>query len=183
MIETSANIYGIFVGFNGDQLEHFNAITALFPPEPGSSGWIAIGWPALGSLDIYKGDLPRYNIAYERAYPYPEKEGQTSQAYALRKNQAWRFAHETRVGDAIIAPCSGSNLVLVGEIIGPYASNFSNELGLSENRWIDLVHLRPVRWNHVIVRGDARYSAINRIGQLTFSKVKMTVSELNAILG
>jgi hypothetical protein len=182
-MKNTPSVYGVFVGEKGDQLRHFNEKIALFPPEPGSKGWIAIGWPALGSLDIYENDVPRYNAAYERAYPYPEKAGQTPQAYGLRKNQAWRFAYESKSGDLIIAPCSDSNLVLVGEIIGPYASNFSNELELSEKRWIDLVHLRPVRWTHIIERRDPRYAAVNRIGQLTFSKLTMTGEELRAILG
>ncbi len=182
MIEAAANVWGVFVGFSGDQIAYFNSKEKEFPPELGTEGLIAIGWPAVGNLEIYKSDFNLYDEAYRVAYPFPETENQTAQAYGMRKNEPWRFLKEVKIGDAIIAPCSGLGIVMVGIVTGEYVSNFHNEFKLPKDRWIDLVHLRPVRWLHIIERGDERYSAINRIGLMTFSKVQLSGKELSEIL-
>lgn len=182
MFNTTANVWGIFVGHNGDQLKVLNSKAGPFPPETEREGWIAIGYPALGDLRMFENNYERFEYAFEAVYKFPEYEGQTRQSWGVRRNQCWRFLTELKVGDAIVAPSSDLGVVLIGKVTGDYHPNFHNELDLSERRWIDLVHFRPVLWLQTIEQSDPRYSSVNRIGQLTLSKLTLTVGELNQIL-
>lgn len=182
MFNTTAKVWGIFVGHNGDQLKILNSKAGPFPPESEREGWIAMGYPALGDLRIFENNYERYERAFETVYPFPGYEGQTRQSWGVRRNQAWRYLSEVSVGDAIVAPCSDLDVVLIGKITGDYRANYHNELELSERRWIDLVHFKPVVWLQTIEQSDPRYTSVNRIGQLTLSKLTLTVDDLNQIL-
>lgn len=173
-------IWGIFVGWNGDQLESLNSRTGPFPPEEGTEGYIAIGWPAIGDLRMYKGRYDDYVRMFRVVY---QKPGEAENVFKTKANMPWYFAFGMKRGDWIISPCSTHGLLFVGEIIGDYEPDYHDEFGLfGSRRHPDFVHMRKVLWKHVIPRADQRHDELHRIGQLTLSRPNIGFDELQRIL-
>ena len=111
----SVTVWGIFVGDNGDQIETFNSKYGPFPPEPGTKGMIAIGWPAIGDLTMFNADYITYVEKFRVVYGH---EGESEQTFKRRANMPWHFAFTMKIGDWIISPAAAFGLLLVGEVIG-----------------------------------------------------------------
>ena len=172
-------VWGIHVGESGDQLEVFNSRLGPFPPNEGTEGCIAIGWPDIGDLRMYKGRYDDYvrnfRVLYSEHYT-------ATKVLMTQANMPWYFAFDMKQGERIIAPCASHGLLLVGEISGDYETDFHNQSGFYGKRRPDFVHLRKVRWDYVIPRADQRYDQLHRIGQLTLSRPNIEFDELQRVL-
>jgi hypothetical protein len=174
---TSPTVWGVFVGDNGDQLEIFNSKAGPFPPEEETEGYIAIGWPAIGDLRMFRDHYADFVQKFRVVYP-----DDSERAFKTKANMPWYFAFGMKRGDWIIAPCSVHGLLLVGEVIGDYETDFHDESTLYGKKRPDFVHRRPVRWKFILPKADPRYGQLNRIGQLTVSRPHLTFDELQEIL-
>jgi hypothetical protein len=179
-MNATPRIWGIFVGWNGDQLESLNSRSSPFPPEEDAEGCIAIGWPAIGDLRMYKDRYDDYVRMFRVIYHNP---GEAENVFKAKANMPWYFAFGMKRGDWIISPCSTHGLLFVGEIIGDYKPDFHDESGFFRNRRCpDFVHMRQVLWKCVIPRADQRYGKLHRIGRLTLSRSNIDFDELQRIL-
>lgn len=179
-------VWGMFVGVKGSQLEVFNSKHGPFPPEAETNGYVAMGWPAVGDMNMYQNDYEDFARKFRMIY---SGEKDSERVLSTKANMLWNFAFRMREGDWIISPCSSHNLVLVGEVIGSYKADFHGESGLygktgSHHKLdrADYLHLRAVCWKYVIPQSDPRYGKLNRIGLLTLTKQQMPLSDLLAIL-
>jgi predicted Mrr-cat superfamily restriction endonuclease len=175
---TAPTVWGVFVGNNGDQLEVFNSKYGPFPPKVDSEGYIAIGWPSIGDLRMFEDDYTDFVQKFRIAYG-----GDPERVFKTKANMPWYFAFEMMKGDWVICPCSAHSLLLVGEVIGDYEVDYHNELGFYGKRRPDFVHARRVRWKETVLKTDARYHQLNRIGQLTVTRPQITFAGLQAVLG
>ena len=169
-------VWGVFVGENGEQLEVFNSKSGPFPPDGETEGYIAIGWPAIGDIRMFQNNYTDFVDKFRVIYPEDSE-----RVFKTKANMPWYFAFSIQRGDWIISPCSSQGLLLVGEIVGDYETDFHNKFGLYGRR-PDFVHLRKVLWKYIIPQSDPRYGKLNRIGQLTVSRPHITFDELQSIL-
>jgi restriction system protein len=176
--KSQKRVWGLFVGDNGDQLEVFNSQAGPFPPETGSCGRVAIGWPAIGDLTLYENNYLDYVEKFRKVYP-----DDSERLFKTRANMPWKFAFTMNIGDWVICPSSAAGLLLVGVVVGEYKSDFDDETKLYGRRRPDFVHTRTVRWKYIVNQSDPRYSKLNRIGQLTLSQQDMTEEYLLDVLG
>jgi predicted Mrr-cat superfamily restriction endonuclease len=171
-------VWGVFVGDKGDQLETFNSRSGPFPPEPGTEGYIAIGWPAIGDMNLYKDNYHDFVDKFRIVYPH-----ENERAFKTQANMTWNFAFSIQDGDWVLCPSSASGYLLVGKVIGDYVSDFHNETGFAKTkRRSDFVHLRKVQWLYIVGSSDVRYEKLHRIGQLTVVKPDISISDLRKIL-
>ena len=179
-------VWGMFVGVRGSQLEVFNSKQGPFPPEEEADGYVAMGWPAVGHMIMYKDDYEDFARKFRIIYDDDEN---SERVLSTKTNMLWNFTFSMKEGDWIISPCSSHGLLLVGEVTGPYKADFHGESGLYGRTGThlkqdrpDYLHLREVRWKYVIPQSDSRYGKLNRIGLLTLTRQKMSFDELLAIL-
>lgn len=173
-------VWGLFVGDNGDQLEIFNSQAGPFPPDAGSVGRVAIGWPAVGDLMLYENNYLDYVEKFRKVYDH---ERYSERVLKTQANMPWKFAFTMTVGDWVICPSSATGMLLVGTVVGKYVSDFHDEVTkLYGRRRPDFVHTREVCWKYIIEQSDPRYSKLNRIGQLTLSQQDMTEEYLLNVL-
>ena len=173
MSEQQNKVWGVFVGEKGNQLEAFNSQKGPFPPKPNTEGYIAIGWPAVGDMNMYENDYADYRSKFRKVYPNDN----TSQA-----NAAWNFAFEIKQNDWVICPSSATGYLLVGTIISDYIPDFHNDFSFYKITSEVYLHLRKVKWLYVVPKEDARYSKLNKIGMLTVSESRFHIDELESIL-
>ena len=166
-------VWGVFVGDNGDQLESLNSKNGPFPPEPGSEGLIAIGWPAIGDMRLYKDNYSDFVEKFRVVYPSEHGE----RTFKTQANMPWNFAYLMKQGDWVLCPSSATGLLLVGKITGDYKSDFHKP-----KKRADFVHLREVSWLYIVGASDPRYEKLHRIGQLTVVRPDISVNELTQIL-
>lgn len=176
MTNAEAKVWGVFVGEGGDQLETFNTKSGPFPPEPGTSGYVAIGWPAIGDMRLYEGQYADYIEKFRILYPKPDE-----RTFKTTANMLWNFAFKIQDGDWVISPSSTAGYLLAGKIQGDYISNFHGNKALPKGRR-DFTHLRKVNWLYVVSDKDPRYAKLHRIGLLTVVQPDLSSSELLAIL-
>lgn len=169
----TSTVWGVFVGDNGDQLESLNSKSGPFPPEPGSEGYIAIGWPAIGDLRMYKDNYSDFVDKFRVVYPHENNE----RAFKTKANMPWNFAYSIKINDWILCPSSATGYLLAGKVIGDYESDFHNT-----KKRVDFVHLRKVKWLYIVGASDPRYEKLHRIGQLTVVRPDISSSELIEIL-
>jgi predicted Mrr-cat superfamily restriction endonuclease len=175
---TDAKIWGVFVGDAGNQLVAFNSKNGPFPPEPGTMGFIAIGWSAVGDLRMYEGDYADYINKFRKIYPHNDE-----RAFKTQANMPWKFAHEMKEDEWVICPSSSAGYLLVGKLVDGYLPDFHDESGLFRTKErADFLHLRKVRWLYIVSDKDSRYYKLNKIGQLTVSNPSFSVDQLKAIL-
>lgn len=162
-------VWGVFVGEHGDQLAAFNNKNGQFPPEPGFIGYVAIGWAAMGDMGQYKSRRDDFEQQFSINY-YDD---------TRKANMVWNFAFEIKDGDFIISPSSTSGYLLVGNVVGEYEGDYNNWISVAETKTrADLMHLRRVKWTHVIPASDHRYQKLHRIGRQTVCQPKKTVAYL-----
>ena len=164
-------LWNVFVGENGDYLKIFNEQFGPYPPEKGLKGLIAIGWPAVGDMRIYKNKYSDYAENFETVYPSNRRIA----------NMLWNFAYVMQKGDWVISHSSYSGYVLLGEIIGDYKSDFHDETGLYGKRREDYIHFRKIRWEGYIKTDSKSYQKLPKPGQLTVSKSTASIDELKSI--
>jgi len=171
-------VWGVFVGDSGSQLETFNTMAGPFPPEPGTDGYIAIGWSAVGDMRLYKSNYADYVEKFRIVYPKDDERTLKTAA-----NMPWNFAFVMKDGDWVISPSAATGFLLAGKIQGEYISNFHGEKTLPKIKdRSDFVHLRKVKWLYVVAKKDPRYAKLHRIGMLTVAQPNISSSDLQAIL-
>ena len=171
-----AKVWGVFVGESGNQLETFNTMAGPFPPEPGTDGYIAIGWPAVGDMRLYKENYADYVEKFGMLYPKDDE-----RTFKVTANMLWNFAFKMKEGDWVISPSANTGFLLAGKIQGEYIPKFHENKSLPKGR-ADFVHLRKVKWLYVVARKDPRYAKLHRIGMLTVVQPNISSSDLQAIL-
>jgi len=180
MSDGEVKVWGVFVGDGGDQLETFNSKNGPFPPEPGSEGYIAIGWPAIGDMKLYKDNYPDFVEKFRIVYL---KKDELERVFKTKANMVWNFAYKMKDGDWVMCPSSASGYLLVGKIEGGYINNFHGIRSLPKsNARHDFMHLRKVKWLYVVSEQDSRYEKLHKIGRLTVVQPDITVESLQAIL-
>ncbi|MEI2672697.1 MAG: hypothetical protein V9F05_01540 [Chitinophagaceae bacterium] len=171
-------VWGVFVGEKGDQLEAFNSKSGPFPPDPGTEGYIAIGWPAIGDMRLYKDNYLDFVEKFRIVYFNKDE-----RVFKTTANMVWNFAFAIKEGDWVLCPSSASGYLLIGKISNEYFSDFQNETGLAKTKQrFDFVHIRKVQWLNIIASSDPRYQKLHRIGLLTVVKPDISVSDLQNIL-
>ncbi|PLC52630.1 hypothetical protein CR155_17745 [Pollutimonas nitritireducens] len=175
-MSTEAKVWGVFVGEAGNQLETFNTMAGPFPPEPGTEGYVAIGWPAIGDMRLYAGNYADYVEKFRVVYPKNDE-----RTFKTAANMPWNFAFKMKDGDWVISPSSTAGFLLAGKIQGEYIPNFHGKKSLPKGG-VDFVHLRKVKWLYVVADKDPRYAKLHRIGLLTVVQPDLSSSELQVIL-
>jgi len=171
-----AKVWGIHVGEKGGSLEVFNQAAGPFPPEPGTEGLVAIGWPAIGDMRLYAGNYQDFVNKFRIMYPH-----ELERTFMTRANMVWNFAYGVKADDWVICPSSTAGYLLAGKVIGEYVSSFKGaEIPAGARQ--DFVHMRKVRWLYVASKSDPRYKALHRIGILTVNQQKYGLDELQKIL-
>ena len=173
MSEQQNKVWGVFVGENGNQLEAFNSKKGPFPPKLNTEGYIAIGWPAVGDMNLYENDYADYRLKINKVY---------KDRTVAALNIPWNFAFEMQENDWVISPSATTGYLLVGKIIGSYIPDFHNEFGFYKITNEVYLHLRKVQWLYVVPKEDVRYSKLNKIGMLTVSQSRFSIEELKYIL-
>jgi restriction system protein len=171
-------VWGVFVGERGSELAAFNSQTGPFPPKPGTEGFVAIGWPAVGDMRMYKDRYNDFSKNFSLVYGNSNNRVLNTQA-----NMVWNFAYTIQEGDYVISPSSHNGVIMIGVFIGDYLSEFDDWTSVAphKNR-NDLTHIRKVRWISVIKKGDDRFAELNRIGQLTVSTLSITKDRLLSLI-
>lgn len=168
------------MGKRGNQLRVFNSRSGPFPPKPGTEGHIAIGWPAIGDLRMWKDDYDDYVEKFRVLY---KARKESEQKFMTKANMPWSFAFVMKKGDSIISPSSSERVLLVGKITGDYWADWADDLDLAGKKRADFVHVREVEWTHVLSNTDPRHIKLNRVGQLTISQQQhITSADLQTIL-
>jgi predicted Mrr-cat superfamily restriction endonuclease len=178
MTTEEEKVWGVFVGDEGDQLETFNTMTGPFPPEPGTDGYIAIGWPAVGDMRLYTDNYADYVEKFRIVYQNQKKD---ERVLKTKANMLWNFSFKMKEGDWIISPSSTAKFLLAGKIQGEYIPKFHENKSLPKGR-VDFVHLRKVKWLYAVAQKDPRYAKLHRIGMLTVVQPNISSSDLQAIL-
>jgi restriction system protein len=99
-------------------------------------GFVAIGWQGLEDLSKFP-SREAMKDRYRRLNP-DKTPAQINSSYS----QAWRFAHEIEVGDAVVYPIKGAGQILIGEVSGSYRW-MPDDRVLKEDRAPNVV---PVKW-------------------------------------
>jgi len=178
-LKKQPTVWGVFVGDHGDQLEIFNSKSGPFPPEPGTKGYIAIGWPRIGDLSMFRDNYPDYIEKFRRLYM---EDDMSERTFMTKANMPWYFAFSMKQGDWVICPSSAVGLLMVGKITGDYQTDYDGELELDGKKRPDFVHVRKILWMHIIEDSDPRHEHLYRIGQLTVSRPNITYDDLQKIL-
>ncbi len=160
------SVWGVFVGEGGYLLPNFNSQIRPYPPIEGDEGLIGIGWGKVGSMKLYESNYKGFETQFFKVYPTEKP---------IQASEVWRFAFEAKVGDWVISPSAATGFLLVGEIISEYLSDHDGDYKLEDFR-----HVRKVKWSHIISHNDPRYSKLNRIGMLAFSKCRFSIDEVKA---
>jgi predicted Mrr-cat superfamily restriction endonuclease len=174
-IDQDATVWKVFVGEGGSELAAFNAECGIFPPNPGSIGYIAIGWAAIGDMRLYKNQPERFAAAFQMLYPHSTK---------VWLNEVWNFAYVMKDGDFVISTSKNQGYLLVGRVVGEYQSDYDNWESIAKKKTrADLMHLRRVQWLYVIEKSDPMYQLINKSARMAVNRLDITVSEILNIIG
>ncbi len=170
-------VWGVFVGEHGSDLDAFNSQNGPFPPKPGTEGYVAIGWAAVGDMRMYKRRYHDFLKNFSLIYSYENNRVLNTQA-----NIVWNFAFEIKDGDYVISPSSHLGVVLVGLFVGDYESEFNNWQSIFPKKRNDLMHMRKVKWIKSYRKDDDAYKKLNKIGQLTLTRPSITTEDLTEII-
>src|SRR3954467_4095444 len=77
-------------------------------------GFICIGWTAAGDLGPHD-KREKMKAAFKRGFP-DWSDGSIHSSYG----QVFRFAHEMKIGDAVVYPIKASRNLMIGQVSGPY---------------------------------------------------------------
>jgi hypothetical protein len=177
MSEQKNNVWRVYIGEKGYQLPVFNSQKGPYPPEPDTEGYIAIGWPAVGDMNLYKEDYADFASKYAKVYPDNNK-----RVLSINAGMIWNFAYVMKENDWVICPSSATGYLLVGQIIGEYIPDFHDELGFYKASKEVYLHLRKVRWLYVVPADDPRYSQLNKFGVLTVVQPDISIDQLKTVL-
>lgn len=158
-----SQVWAMFNGKRGDQLPILNQSGGPFPPQPASRGWVAMGWPEIGSMKIWEKDFANYERKFKVAYP----DDSTQQ-----RSVPWNFAYELQIGDYLVCPSYAHSLVAVGLVTGDYSTKFGEIIGLRP----DFIHFREVRWEAFVKRSNPNFGKLPGCGLLTLSRLQNQIS-------
>jgi restriction system protein len=131
---------------------------------------IAIGWPALGDLNVLPSSRDAFKAALTKAYP-EAKPG----AVPVMAGVLYRFAKEMDPGDVIVYPSKTDRVVNVGLLSGGYTFLPSVEP--------EYPHRRRVDWKVHAPRAQFSQPALNEIGSaITLFRVNTNAEEFLATL-
>jgi restriction system protein len=131
---------------------------------------IAIGWEQMGDLTLLSSDRESFKTKYTEAYP-DAKKGSVNTCSAM----LYRFCNEMKIGDFVVYPSKIDRMINIGEIIGGYVYDESQDS--------QLVHHRSVKWLKHIPRLMFSQGALYEVGSaLTLFSVKNYASEFLEVL-
>lgn len=176
---TAPTVWGIFVGEQGYELPAFSSKNGLFPPVPGTEGYVAIGWAKVGDMRMYENRedkfFENFKILYRNSY---KDEGSFTKA----ANTVWNFAYKIKEGDYIVSPSQTGGYLLVGQVVGKYQGDFDLSRAVRPMSRDDLMHLRRVKWLCAIPNNDPLRQQIPSIGLATLCNPKITVNHLLSVI-
>ncbi|MGO2514820.1 MAG: restriction endonuclease [Corynebacterium variabile] len=133
-------------------------------------GFISIGWDGLGDLT----QIRRGREGLKKALTALEPEA-SPQSIAGQAGVLFRFAHEMKVGDIVVAPYRPDSTINIGGVTGAY----SFEADAPTHR-----HCRRVRWVKTeLLRAVFPQSALYELGSaLTLFQVKRHTTEVRTVM-
>ncbi len=132
---------------------------------PVEAGYVAIGWPSLGSLKSISANREAFKAAVSAKYP-DFKIG----AVPIHAGTLFKFIHEIKAGDLIIYPSKPDRMVNLGKVVGDYFFDAGSDP--------DYPNRRRVNWIRSIPRAEFSQSALHEIGSaVTLFQVKNNAEE------
>ena len=131
---------------------------------------IAIGWKALGDLNLIPAQRDAFKEQFARTHP-TEKTG----AIPVKAGILFRFAKEMKAGDVVVYPSKADRLVNIGVVKGDYQ--------FVPNVDPRYPHRRPVNWKVHLPRANFSQPALYEIGSaITLFQIGNNTDEFLAAL-
>jgi restriction system protein len=131
---------------------------------------IAVGWPAIGDLNVLAKTRDAFKAAFSAVYP-DDKPG----AVPVKAGVLFRFANQMRVGDVVVYPSKADRLVNIGIVAGDY--QFQPKVDA------EYPHRRRVDWRVQTQRAKYSQAALYEIGSaVTLFQVTNNADEFLAAL-
>ena len=136
-----------------------------------SGSRVSIGWLELGDMTALK-TREDFVRSVEVAYPSAKKA-----QIAVSAGQAFRFAREIKIGDAVITYDGSARVYLVGTVIGNYE--------YSPNTYQEQPNIRRVEWRGEVARDGLSVSTRNSLGAIStlFQVPPDAAAEIESSLG
>jgi restriction system protein len=131
---------------------------------------IAIGWQALGDLNVLPAQREAFKEVFAKAYP-ADKAG----AVPVKAGILFRFAKEMKVGDIVVYPSKADRLVNIGVVEGNYT--FAPSINPQ------YPHRRPIAWKVHVPRANFSQPALYEIGSaITLFQISNNTEEFLSAL-
>lgn len=143
--------------------------------QPIDEGYISLGWPKMGDLNLLTDDRDSYKAKLAEVYP-EKKPG----AIPVDAGTLFRFKCEMEIGDLVIYPSKNDRQVNIGEIVGQYqyTPDDSGD-GIDKGN----THRRTVKWLGSYPRTVFSQSALYEIGSfISLFQVSKHADEFLAVL-
>ena len=132
-------------------------------------GRIAIKCPEMGDLSKIEDDRNAFKERYMQVCPNAKKG-----AIPIVSGMLYRFCYEIRIGDYIVFPSKSDRMVYIGEVMGNYEYDDSQD---------EYVQIRSVKWLKHFPRTKFSQGALHEIGSaITFFLVKNYADEFLSAL-
>jgi len=132
-------------------------------------GFICVGWTAIGDLTSLD-TRDKMKAAIRAAFP------KWSDAHVRSSyGQAFRFAHEMRIGEKVVYPIKGSRDLMIGDVAGPYRWAADDQ----ELYKGDYCNVRKVTWIKTVPRITFSRPALHSFG--SFSSVSSSDEFLDEV--
>lgn len=140
--------------------------------KPIELGYVAIGWPNLGSLKTIESTREAFKAAVSSKYP-DFKLG----AVPVHAGTLFKFIHEIKAGDLIVYPSKPDRMVNLGKVVGDYFYDPASGTAYPNRR--------KVNWINAVPRAEFSQSALHEIGSaVTLFQIKNNADEfLSAFAG
>ncbi len=162
IFSTASTLWVIHIGD-----DHQTALRAL------EEGFVCIGWTHIGDLSPYD-TRPKMRAAMEAAYP-----SWTPRTISSSYGQAYRFAHEMKVGEPVVFPVRPTGEIAIGRTAGEYHSA-DDDPALVANGYSNV---RSVDWLKVAPRTMFSQAALHSFGSfLSVSTSNDYLEEVQTVL-
>lgn len=132
--------------------------------------YICIGWKELGNLSKIE---PRTKEQFTKTYKKTYIDAHV-RSISQCVGQIYRFVSEIKIGDYVVFPTKYNRIVNIGEIVGEYYFDATEE---------EYVHKRKVKWFKHVQRTDLTQGALYEMGSfLTLFKIKNYSDEILSII-